>query len=165
MNFYNNKIFPILNNVITKCFAPNRKKILSDINGDVLEIGFGSGQTLYEYTPAVRNLVGLEPSTAMSKKLCLLEKPNNFTLIHGCAENIPLVESSFDYVVSFLTLCSVSDLNKSILEVKRVLKPGGHFIFIEHVAKKRGTFGRKLQDLIGPLWKIIGCGVIQIGNQ
>ena len=70
-------------------------------------------------------------------------------LINGSSEDIKLKDNSFDYVISTLVLCTVHDLEKSINEIMRVLKKGGKFIFIEHVADKR-KFQRTIQNVVNP---------------
>lgn len=74
-------------------------------------------------------------------------------LLSGRAEDLPVEDESIDTVVSTHVLCSVTDLHASFQEIKRVLKPGGNFIFIEHVGGECGSWTRKAQDGINPVWK------------
>jgi len=74
------------------------------------------------------------------------------------AERIDLPDASADAVVSSLVLCSVSSLDGTLAEIKRVLRPGGRFVFLEHVAAPPGTGLRRAQKLIKPVWKFVGDG-------
>ncbi|ESQ28292.1 hypothetical protein EUTSA_v10019583mg [Eutrema salsugineum] len=124
----------------------------------VLEIGIGTGPNMRYY--AARNMnvtvLGLDPNPKMKKharksaaKAGL--KPKSFKFKQGVGEAIPLDDDSMDAVVATLVLCSVSDVTKTLNEIKRVLRPGGIFIFLEHVAAKDGSFFRRLQKLLDPL--------------
>jgi ubiquinone/menaquinone biosynthesis C-methylase UbiE len=76
----------------------------------------------------------------------------------GSAERIEAPDASVDAVVATLVLCSVDDLGRTLREVQRVLKPGGTFAFVEHVAAPRGTRLRRAQALIRPVWRIVADG-------
>ena len=76
----------------------------------------------------------------------------------GSAENLPAENASVDFVISTLVLCSVVDQDRALKEVLRVLKPGGKFVFIEHVAARPGTWLRFIQTLVKPLWRRMGDG-------
>ncbi len=80
---------------------------------------------------------------------------SNIELQQGTAEDLPLEDESIDTVVSTHVLCSVTNLHRSLQEIQRILKPGGNFIFIEHVAGECGSWTRKIQDGIEPVWKIL----------
>lgn len=133
--------------------------LISGLTGRVLEIGPGTGANL-EYYPEEVFLTGLEPNPHMQQYL--REKAGRLDrqveLITGVAEDIPLEDESMDGVVSTLVLCSVTDLQQTLLEIKRVLKPGGTFLFIEHVAAPNHTFLRRIQRWIKPLWRRMADG-------
>jgi ubiquinone/menaquinone biosynthesis C-methylase UbiE len=76
----------------------------------------------------------------------------------GTADTLPVPDSSVDVVISTLVLCCVPSPQRCLQEVLRVLKPGGRFVFIEHVAAPRGTRLRSIQNLVTPLWKRLGDG-------
>jgi ubiquinone/menaquinone biosynthesis C-methylase UbiE len=134
----------------------NERKLslFSDLSDQVLEIGPGAGANL-RYYPNEVSLTALEPNPHMQyylrKKADKLEM--NINIISGEAEQIPLDDESIDAVVSTLVLCSVADLRQVLSEIKRVLKPGGRFLFIEHVAAHKGTLLRNIQQWIKPIWK------------
>lgn len=116
-------------------FTPYRRQVLSQARGTVLEIGFGSGLNLPHY-PAkeVSKLSIVEPNPGSNK---LAQKQIKTSAIEveqhgGRAEKLPFADSTFDTVVSTWTLCSLAEVDQALEEVRRVLKPGGHFLFVEH---------------------------------
>ncbi len=139
--------------------AEYKRNLLSDLRGDVLEIGPGSGANLPYYSSPIR-WAGIEPNLYMHRylreKAGVRDLP--IDLRTGIAEEIVFDGGSFDAVVTTLVLCSVSDLALSLQEILRVLRPGGKFVFIEHVAAPAGSRTRHLQRWIRPLWKVIGDG-------
>jgi len=80
------------------------------------------------------------------------------SIITGVAEEIPLEDSSVDAVVGTLVMCSVPDVPLALQEIQRVLKPGGRYLFIEHVAAPAGTMDRFMQDLLTPLQQLLADG-------
>ncbi|MHB8516494.1 MAG: class I SAM-dependent methyltransferase, partial [Dehalococcoidia bacterium] len=135
-----------------------RRQLLGDLSGDVLEIGAGTGANFGHYPAGVR-VTALEPDPYMLRraqtKLAALGR-SDITLHQSPAERIPFPDASFDTVVSTLVLCTVDDVPRSLGEIRRVLRPGGEFRFIEHV---RGTgFVGHTQDLIKPVWGWCGAG-------
>lgn len=123
----------------------------------ILEIGPGAGSNLCYY-PKTIHWVGIEPNPFMhaylkqeAEKIGLIESK----IYQGFAETIPVENSCIDTVVSTHVLCSVNHLETSLKEILRILKPGGKFIFIEHIAAKLGTPTRILQNGLNPVWKIL----------
>ncbi|OFZ22726.1 MAG: hypothetical protein A2X94_03505 [Bdellovibrionales bacterium GWB1_55_8] len=158
MSFYEEKIFPIGNNLISRRFFRHKENLLKSCKGNVLEIGFGAGLSLPFYPAAVTLVTGLEPNAGMRR---MVEKSASFppaNIVAGVAEQLPFPDSSFDSVVSIFTLCSVTDLEKSVSEIKRVLKRDGRFYFIEHAVQPKPGPTRTIQNLIQPVWGKIGCG-------
>lgn len=135
-----------------------RSRLLSEAGGEALEIGGGTGANLPHYRD-VRRLVITEPDPFMRKKL--LPKLDQSTVpaevLDAGAQNLPFEDDSFDVAVSTLVLCTVPDQREALAEIRRVLRPGGKLLFMEHV---RGT-GRisRRQDLLLPLWRRLfgGC--------
>jgi ubiquinone/menaquinone biosynthesis C-methylase UbiE len=136
-----------------------KRSLFSGLTGQVLEIGPGAGANLEYYSEKV-SLIGLEPNPYMQNYL--KEKASklgkSIEIITGKAEAIPLDDENVDAVVSTLVLCSVINLQETLSEIKRVLKPGGVFLFMEHVAAAKGTFLRSAQRWIKPLWKKMADG-------
>jgi ubiquinone/menaquinone biosynthesis C-methylase UbiE len=79
-------------------------------------------------------------------------------IVNGTAEHLDVADNSVDVVVTTLVLCSVRDPEAALGEIVRVLKPGGRFIFIEHVAASRGTLTHWTQWAVGPAWKVVADG-------
>jgi ubiquinone/menaquinone biosynthesis C-methylase UbiE len=86
------------------------------------------------------------------------EAEQDIHLFGGYAEDMPFPDNNFDAVVTTLVLCTVDDVEQSLSEIYRVLKPGGKFYFIEHVAAPDDSWLRKLQNWITPLWRVIADG-------
>ena len=136
--------------------AEHRERLLGGLRGTVLEIGPGTGENLKYYT-GVR-WVGLEPNVHMHPYLRerAAELGMEVDLRAGVAEKLPLDDASVDAVVSTMVLCSVDDVGRVLSEIRRVLRPGGQFVFIEHVAAPPHTPLRRTQGLIKAIWRFIG---------
>jgi ubiquinone/menaquinone biosynthesis C-methylase UbiE len=137
-----------------------RKELLfAGLQGTVVEIGPGTGTNLRFLSRQVR-WIGIEPSAYMHEYLHAEALRLNFPvdIRAGSADNMPLPDASVDAVISTLVLCSVPDLDKTLNEIHRVLKPGGRLLFIEHVAAEPGTLLRGTQKAVKPLWRYFGDG-------
>ncbi len=136
-----------------------KRALFADLRGKVLEIGPGTGPNLSYYPPDI-DWVGIEPNPFMHPYLRREAKRLGLAINiqTGSAEQLELETNSMDAVVSTLVLCSVKDLTGTLQEVVRVLKPGGRFFFLEHVAAPQGTRLRRLQQWLKPLWKRLGDG-------
>jgi ubiquinone/menaquinone biosynthesis C-methylase UbiE len=157
MGVYENKIFPIINDYITKAFDHFRQVLLSHASGKVLEVGMGSGMTFGFYPDVVSKVDGIDPNLGMLKRLDSNIDPR-ITIHKARAEDLAFEDNTFDTVVCFLVLCSVSDVKKSLFEIKRVLKNDGKLLFFEHVAPITGSFHASLFKALNPIWKIPTCG-------
>lgn len=142
-----------------------KRALFGSLHGDILEIGPGAGPNLRFYPPDVR-WVGVEPNPFMQPYLdraiqALRCPAGTFTIDPGDPQGIrlPAEGGSLDAVVSTLVLCSVPDPEGCLREIVRVLKPGGRFAFIEHVAAPAGSRLRSFQNLIQPAWCAVtdGC--------
>src|SRR5688572_9440393 len=127
--------------------ADRKRALLGILHGNILEIGAGTAPNL-AYYPDDIHWLGIEPNPAMfpyaqreAERLGM-----NIELRPGKSELLPVPNSSMEAVVSTLVLCSVGEPRKTIQEILRVLKPGGRFVFIEHVAAPRQTRLRRLQS-------------------
>ncbi len=123
--------------------AERKRGLLGRLEGDVLEIGPGTGANL-EYYPATARLVGIEPNPHMHKYLRREAERlrREIEIRDGVAERLDVADASVDAVVSTLVLCSVNDQQATLAEVLRVLRPGGRFVFVEHVAAPQEYFER-----------------------
>jgi ubiquinone/menaquinone biosynthesis C-methylase UbiE len=143
----------------SQLIAPYKRRLLADLHGDVLEIGPGGGANFSYYAPDVR-WVGVEPNPYVQSALRANAASQGHTieLRTGYTEALPAADNSMDAVVSTLVLCSVSDLDASLAEIRRVLKPGGKYLFIEHVAAPAGSSLRQWQNRVRPLWSFLADG-------
>ena len=133
----------------------HRGAILSRARGRVLEIGAGTGANLDHYGDGVTELVLAEPEEPMAKRL--RAKATKGEVVAATAEDLPFPDASFDTVVSTLVLCTVRDPLRAIAEIRRVLKPDGQLLFIEHVRSDDERVA-KWQDRLLPIWKVVGHG-------
>lgn len=159
---WNNFIQPRLISLActSKPIRKQREKVIPKADGTVLEIGFGSGHNLPYYNKKnVDKIIGLEPSVHMQNlsKKKLKSFDINFELITEKAEEIPLESNTIDSVVCTYTLCSISNPELALSEIRRVLKKNGKFIFTEHAASPDLKIN-KFQKKIEPLWKFIADG-------
>ncbi len=128
--------------------------------GDVLEVGIGSGLNLPFYSAEVRRVYGVEPSAElqkMARKRMASQAAKVEFLSQSAEDDLPLSDMSIDTVVMTWTLCSIPDPLKALRQMKRVLKPNGHLIFIEH-GRAPDSRVAAWQDHLTPLWKRIGGG-------
>jgi ubiquinone/menaquinone biosynthesis C-methylase UbiE len=139
--------------------AERKRAFLSGLGGTILEIGPGAGPNLRLYSKNCR-WIGVEPNPYMATYLRRSAKQAGLRIeiCSGMAGQLPTAAQSVDAVVATLVLCSVRDPEQVLQEVLRVLKPGGRFLFIEHVAAPPGTRLQKVQHWLLPLWKRIADG-------
>ena len=135
------------------CLKQWRAELLKDLSGSVLEVGAGTGSTLGLYPKAVTRLVMAEPDRHMRGKLTEKVKSGAVEVSDASLNGLPFEKDAFDAVVCFLVLCSVSDQEAALAEIRRVLKPGGQLIFLEHVAADGKPDRLKWQGRIEPVWK------------
>lgn len=137
----------------------HKRELLGGLEGTVLELGPGTGANLAYYGSRVR-LIGVEPNPHMHPYLRreAAQRGRPIEIRHGRAERLDLADASVDAVVATLVLCSVDDPEAALAEVRRVLKPGGRFVFLEHVAAPPGTWRRRLQRAVQPVWTFLGEG-------
>jgi ubiquinone/menaquinone biosynthesis C-methylase UbiE len=134
-----------------------RESLLAGATGRVLEIGGGTGVNL-PYYDGVDSLVVTEPEPAMLRRLerKVREQAPQAEVVQAPAEDLPFGDASFDTVVSTLVLCGV-DVDRSLAELRRVLRPGGRLLFLEHVRSDDPALAR-FQDRINPLNRfLVGC--------
>src|SRR5512146_838915 len=112
----------------------HRERLLSGARGRVLEIGAGTGANLPFYRTA-ESVTVAEPEAAMARRLArrIREQPRAIEMLHAPADRLPVPDAQFDTVVSTLVLCTVPDQAAALRELRRVLKPGGTLLFLEHV--------------------------------
>jgi len=136
-----------------------KEQLFDSVRGTVVEIGPGAGNNLSYLSPLVR-WIGIEPNPFVHAHL--LERADRLglsaevRLAHADATQLP--SGSVDAVIGTLVLCSVDDVDETLAEVKRILRPGGRFVFLEHVAAPEGTWRRSAQRMLNPLQSFFGDG-------
>ena len=130
----------------------HRRALLASAAGDVLEIGGGTGANLDYYGDGVRTLTVVEPEKPMLKRLQrhIEQRAPQAKALRAPAEDLPFNDASFDVVVSTLVLCTVDDVPRALRELRRVLRPGGRLLFIEHVRSDEEKLART-QDRMLPI--------------
>ena len=144
---------------LEKHYGVLKRDLFAEVKGRVLEIGPGAGINLGHFRKDVQ-IIGVEPNVFMHPMLRASAEAAGIQLeiVLGYAEALPVPDASVDAVVSTLVLCSVFEPERVLAEVLRVLRAGGRFYFIEHVAAPSGSPLRRLQDWIAPLWRHMGDG-------
>ncbi|MGC9505839.1 class I SAM-dependent methyltransferase [Baaleninema sp.] len=135
--------------------AQLKQSMLGNLRGRILEIGPGAGANLRYYASDIE-WIGVEPNPFMHPHLQQEAEKFGVSQIRlevGSAEQLPVEDHSIDAVVSTHVLCSVGDISGVLDEIDRVLKPGGRFVFLEHVAAHPETWTRRIQEGIAPIWK------------
>jgi SAM-dependent methyltransferase len=161
MGFYERRIFPWLNDVLTS--DPELRKLrgetLAGARGRVIEIGFGTGGNLPYYPPAVVSVTAVEPSDGMLDRAAKAIGRSSIPVevVKGMAERMPLPDASFDSAVATLTLCSVEDPGAVLSELRRVLRDDGRLMVLEHGLADDPKIARWQQRLNG-LQRVVACG-------
>jgi ubiquinone/menaquinone biosynthesis C-methylase UbiE len=138
--------------------AELRRKLLGEAHGRVLEIGVGTGHNFAHY-PHVDELAGVEPSEPMLQRARkrAAETGRAVSLVNAPAEQLPFENESFDTVVTMAVLCTVDDPERSLREIRRVLRSGGRFRFLEHVRSPDPKLAR-WQDRLERPWGFVAGG-------
>jgi ubiquinone/menaquinone biosynthesis C-methylase UbiE len=161
MSFYQTRILPHLIHLAMRqdSFGPYRQRVVAAAQGRVLEIGVGSGLNLALYPRAVTGVIGLDASAALLQRARRAMRTDRLSVefVLGSAEAIPLEARTVDTVVVSWTLCSIPDAGRALLEARRVLRPEGRLLFVEHGrAQDSGVAG--WQDRLTPVWKHVAGG-------
>lgn len=161
MSFYARWVVPQLVNCAmrNRRLSEYRNRVIPRAQGAVLEIGVGSGFNLPLYGADVDRIYGIDPSGEL---LAMAQKRRDaarvpVTLTRASAEAMPLDADSIDTVVTTWTLCSIPDVGRALREMRRILRPGGKLVFVEH-GLSRDPQVRKWQNRLTPCWKKVGGG-------
>ena len=155
MRFYANWIVPALIELSMRNqrLRPYRERVAGAAEGRVLDVGVGSGLNLPFYARRAQEIFGLDPSPRL-----LARAHSNAQQVHipvqlleGSAERIPLADGSMDTIVLTWTGCSIPDIRTALGEMRRVLKPGGRLLFVEHGRAPEAGVAR-WQDRLDPFW-------------
>jgi ubiquinone/menaquinone biosynthesis C-methylase UbiE len=161
MGIYSRFIFPRLCDwsMWNPRMADLRKQALSDVDGEILEIGFGTGLNLQHYPKHIRHLTAVDPGEGMARiaRRRMEQSRIKVDLQVQTAEELPFGDGQFDCVVSTWTLCSIQEVQRAVSEIGRVLKPGGRYIFLEHgLGDDAGV--QRWQRRLTPIQRRIGDG-------
>lgn len=161
MGFYNDIILPRLCDLAmrNKRLLPYRQRVIGAAEGRVLEIGVGSGLNLPFYRASVTEILALEPAPRLVTMAHRGSRGTDVSVrfLETSAESIPLDDHSIDTVVTTWTLCSIPRADMALDEMRRVLRPGGKLLFVEHgLAPDEGV--RRWQDRLTPAWKYVSGG-------
>lgn len=136
MSVYSDHLFPRIYDFLMSIgeLDTRRAQHLQKVRGDILEVGIGTGRNLPYYPAGVNSLTGLDNNAGMLKQLEKSVDCQSVDLrpVHGSTESMPFRDNSFDTIVSTHSLCSMADRSGALSEIKRVLRPGGRFLFLEH---------------------------------
>lgn len=161
MGFYSQKIMPRLLDwaMSGPTMSQYREQVLAEVEGAVLEIGFGTGLNLPHYPTHVQEITTVDPNPGMNaiaqKRIQASPITVNTQVLSG--ENLPMADNTFDSVVSTWTLCSIANVGQALDEIYRVLKPQGKFFFIEHGLSDEPNI-QLWQNRLTPLQKVIADG-------
>lgn len=144
--------------VMMKPLFPARELIVPEATGSVLEVGVGTGLN-FELYRGIDELVGIEPDPHMLARARARATAQAFPVeLHQAgAEAMPFPDARFDTAVVTFTLCTIPDPIAALAELRRVLRPGGRLLFVEHTRSTQPVLAG-VQDLLTPLWKRIGGG-------
>jgi ubiquinone/menaquinone biosynthesis C-methylase UbiE len=165
MGLYSRYIFPLVLDwsLSNRAVEKQRRITLEPARGDTLEIGFGTGLNLPHYPKDVTRLTVLDPERMLERRVRSRIAASTIPIEQvqlDASKRLPFEDASFDTVVTTLTLCSIADLEPALAEMRRVLKPEGLYVFLEHGRSDDARTARR-QDLYNPFHKIIagGCNV------
>jgi ubiquinone/menaquinone biosynthesis C-methylase UbiE len=162
MSFYAERVLPRLLHLVMRQenLAAYRRRWVPEARGRVLEIGVGSGLNLPLYGDAASEVIGLDTSPRlldMARDARSRSRVGTIELLEGSAEAIPMESASVDTVVMTWTLCSIPDARAALREMRRVLRPSGQLLFVEHGTAPNPRV-RKWQDRLTPLWRRVAGG-------
>lgn len=161
MGFYQRHVVPRLVHLAMRqtTLDPFRQRVVGAADGRVLEIGIGSGLNLRHYRPQAGSVIGLEPSAQLLSmaRTRAADTRVPVELLEASAEAVPLESASIDTVVTTWTLCTIPDTARALSEMRRVLKPGGALLFVEHGRAPEPGVAR-WQNRLDPLWRRVAGG-------
>ena len=161
MGFYEDRVLPRLVDVALggRVFDRLRARVTADLEGEVLEVGFGSGRNVPHYPPAVTRVRAVDPAMAgrelAAKRVAASPIPLEYVGLDG--QTLPVESESVDHALTTWTLCTIPDVHRALAEIRRVLRPGGALHFLEHGRSPDPKVAR-WQDRITPINRRIAGG-------
>lgn len=161
MKFYAEYLFPRFMDWMMsgETFQRLRVQVLKDVRGEVLEIGYGTALNLPHYPLGVSRLTMVDPARLLTSRVKQRMAQAGFPVVieEQPAEALPFPDRRFDFVVSTWTLCTIPDPPQALREIRRVLKPGGLLVFLEHGRSDEARVAA-WQDRLNPLQRVVACG-------
>ena len=161
VGFYREQVLPRVVDVVLsgRELSLVRARVASALEGEVVEVGFGSGRNVPYYPPAVTRVRAVDPATAgrtlAAKRVAASRVPVEYVGLDG--QELPLEDGSVDHVLTTWTLCTIPDVNRALAEIVRVLRPGGALHFVEHGLSPDPKVAR-WQDRLTPIQRRIAGG-------
>jgi ubiquinone/menaquinone biosynthesis C-methylase UbiE len=162
MGWYADRVLPRITDVALRGaeFTSARARVCARLEGEVLEVGFGSGRNVPHYPTQVTHLRAVDPSTVGRRlaagRVAASPVPVDYVGLDG--EQLPLDDASVDQVLTTWTLCTIPDIDRALAEMCRVLRPGGSLHFVEHGRSPEARVSR-WQDRLTPVQRRVfgGC--------
>jgi ubiquinone/menaquinone biosynthesis C-methylase UbiE len=161
MGFYEEQLLPRFTHFVMgrQEFTPIRVRVAGDLDGEVLEVGFGSGLNVPHYPSTISRVRVVDPATVgrrlAARKVAASPVPVEYVGLDG--EDLPLDSASVDHVLTTWTLCTIPDVERALGEILRVLRPGGSFHFVEHGRSPQPKVAH-WQDRLTPLQRRVAGG-------
>ncbi len=148
----------VLSFIERRGLSARRQALLGDLSGDVLEIGAGTGLSFPSY-PSSARVVASEPDSAMARRAIerARSSPASINVFQLDAQNLAVEDGSFDVAIGTLVMCTIPDPRRALAELRRVLRPGGRYVFIEHVRAESPRLAR-WQDRLERPWGFVAGG-------
>lgn len=161
MGIYEERVLPRIIDLVLggAPFTELRRRVVAGLEGEVLEVGFGSGRNVALYPPEIKRVQAVDPALAgrkiAAKRLADSKVPVEYIGLDG--QNLPLDDDVIDHVLVTWTLCTIPDVDAALSEMRRVLRPGGKIHFVEHGLAPQPQVAR-WQDRLTPLQRRLGGG-------
>ena len=162
MGWYVDRVLPRITDIALRGaeFTSARARVCARLEGEVLEVGFGSGRNVPHYPTRVTKVWAVDPATVGRRlaagRVAASPVPVDYVGLHG--EHLPLEDASVDHAVMTWTLCTIPDVQRALAEIRRVLRPGGSLHFVEHGRAPEARVAR-WQDRLTPMQRRVfgGC--------
>lgn len=158
------RVYRVIGGLVTRGRVGEcRRELLERVSGRLLMVGVGPGFDLDHVPPSVSTVVAVEPSAPMlaaadARVGALRRRGVGVLPVAAVGEALPLPDASVDAVLCAFVLCSVADPLAVLAEVRRVLRPGGHLLLLEHVRAPSGSVLARVQVLLDPAWRRLAGG-------